>query len=183
MDNDKVAKALLDEKKQMILRSIEHEEKSIKQIADEVNLPSSRLYYHMNQLEELGLVELVRTEYKGNMKENYYQSTLPATRSFTFDGQLAKENASLLFMQIYDYFNQGIQALEQELVKDPVPTAEDADVEVSMMKGIQLTKEEWKQLNQQIRELVQKFQSASSSHEPKNTKNSYQYFLMTYPKE
>ena len=175
MTNDKIAKALLDNKKKLILNSIKNEEKTVKQIANEIKVPSSRLYYHMSQLEELGLVTLVKTEFKGNMQQKYFKSTLPETQNLIFDGTLAKNNAQLIFNQIYDFFNDGIKALESELEKDPVPTAKDSDSETSTIT-MELTKEEWKALNNKIRDFISNFQSSKNS----TPKKKYKYLIMTY---
>jgi DNA-binding transcriptional ArsR family regulator len=48
--------------------------KTTKQVADALGLPPTRLYHHVLELENAGLLELVRTSQKRGTQEKYYRS-------------------------------------------------------------------------------------------------------------
>ena len=47
---------------------------SVRQIAERLGLASSRLYYHINQLEKFGLIRMVETRMVANMMEKIYRA-------------------------------------------------------------------------------------------------------------
>ena len=47
---------------------------SVRQIAERLGLASSRLYYHINQLEKFGLIRVVETRMVANMVEKIYRA-------------------------------------------------------------------------------------------------------------
>jgi DNA-binding transcriptional ArsR family regulator len=55
------------------------EPKSARDIAEELDVPPTRLYYHFNMLEEAGVIEVVETRKVGAMLQKLYQNT---ARSF-----------------------------------------------------------------------------------------------------
>lgn len=56
-----------------ILRRLS-EPKSIRAIAEELDMPPTRLYYHFNLLEQAGVIEVVETRKVGAMLQRLYQS-------------------------------------------------------------------------------------------------------------
>ncbi len=68
-----------------ILEIISDKAHSASQIAKLLNLPPTRLYYHINALEEQGFICLVETRVKSGIIEKYYR---PTARSFHVDRSL-----------------------------------------------------------------------------------------------
>ena len=64
--------------RQQIMRRLQ-DPKSVKQIADEMDVPVTRLYYHVNRLAECGVIEVVEERKTGAMIEKLYQT---AARAF-----------------------------------------------------------------------------------------------------
>ena len=70
---------------------------TVKQVAEKLGLAPSKLYYHFNTLEKLGLIEIAETRMVANMVEKVYRSNAdmldvdPALFKFSKDG----ENESL----------------------------------------------------------------------------------------
>ena len=64
--------------RQQIMRRLQ-EPKSVKQVADEMEVPVTRLYYHVNRLAEYGVIEVVEERKTGAMIEKIYQT---AARTF-----------------------------------------------------------------------------------------------------
>lgn len=56
-----------------------YEPKSIREVAEEMGVPPTRLYYHVNLLEEAGILRVVETRKVGAMLQKIYQT---AAKSF-----------------------------------------------------------------------------------------------------
>jgi predicted ArsR family transcriptional regulator len=50
-------------------------ELTIKELSGLLNVPAYRLYHHMNELERVGLIRVVRTEVAGGPAQRYYRAT------------------------------------------------------------------------------------------------------------
>jgi len=70
-----VAKLFADPTRRDILHNLRHREMPPCQLAKILNKHVSSISYHLNALEEAGLVELSRTEVKGNLVERFYRAT------------------------------------------------------------------------------------------------------------
>lgn len=62
-----------------ILRRLS-EPKSIREVAEELGVPPTRLYYHVNLLEEAGIVAVVETRKVGAMLQKVYQTRAKSFR-------------------------------------------------------------------------------------------------------
>lgn len=56
------------------------EPNSIRGVAEELNVPPTRLYYHVNMLEEAGIIEVVETRKVGAMLQKIYRTTAKSFR-------------------------------------------------------------------------------------------------------
>lgn len=56
------------------------EPNSIRAVAEDLNVPPTRLYYHVNLLEEAGIIQVVETRKVGAMLQKIYQSTAKSFR-------------------------------------------------------------------------------------------------------
>jgi len=70
-----VAKLFADPTRRGLLHNLRHREMSPCQLAKILDKHVSSISYHLNALEEAGLVELSRTEVKGNLVERFYRAT------------------------------------------------------------------------------------------------------------
>jgi DNA-binding transcriptional ArsR family regulator len=69
-----------------IIRALAHEPRSVQQIAEILDVPFTRLYYHFNMLEKHGIIRMVETRaISGAVEEKFYQIT---ARSFIVDRAL-----------------------------------------------------------------------------------------------
>lgn len=60
-----------------IIESLTLEPLTVKQIADKLGLSPSKLYYHVNLLEEHGLIQVVEKRVVANLIESVYQASAP----------------------------------------------------------------------------------------------------------
>ena len=69
-----VAKLFADESRREILHNLRHREMTACQLARMLEKNVSSVAYHLNALEEAGLVEQTRTQVKGNLIEKFYSA-------------------------------------------------------------------------------------------------------------
>lgn len=79
---------------------------SARELAGKLGLAPSRLYYHINQLEKLGLIVVEETRQVGNLLEKYYRATagqFEVSRSLlNFQTDIGKESISTLMVSTLD---------------------------------------------------------------------------------
>jgi DNA-binding transcriptional ArsR family regulator len=68
-------RAVSDPLRVQITELLLHEKQTVKQVAEKLGLAPSKLYYHFNALENLGLIEVVETRMVANMQEKSYRAT------------------------------------------------------------------------------------------------------------
>jgi DNA-binding transcriptional ArsR family regulator len=78
-------RVVVDPLRLQILDALTDEPLNVKQIAEKLGAKPTRLYYHVNALEDAGLVQVVETRMKKNMVERYY---LAVARDFRVDSGL-----------------------------------------------------------------------------------------------
>lgn len=88
VDDPEVFEVLNNTLRTRILRRLV-EPNSIREVAEELNVPPTRLYYHVNMLEEAGIIEVVETRKVGAMLQKIYQTT---AKSFRPSPQLSKSD-------------------------------------------------------------------------------------------
>lgn len=69
-------KAVSDPLRLRLFGLLQGEARTVKQLAKELGVAPTRLYYHINQLEELGLVRVAETNLVGGIIEKRYQAAV-----------------------------------------------------------------------------------------------------------
>lgn len=80
-------KAISDPLRLEMLELVAEEARTVKQIAELLGKPATKLYYHMNALEAAGFVKVVETRVKSGIIEKYYRAV---AESFQVDRKLLK---------------------------------------------------------------------------------------------
>ncbi|NJE26354.1 transcriptional regulator [Thermococcus sp. MV5] len=73
--NPEVIKLMLEDTRRQILRLLRSREMTISQLSEILGKTPQTVYHHIEKLKEAGLVEVKRTEMKGNLVEKYYGRT------------------------------------------------------------------------------------------------------------
>ncbi|WP_297510747.1 winged helix-turn-helix domain-containing protein [Thermococcus sp.] len=74
----KVIKLMLEDTRRKILALLRNREMTISQLSEILGKTPQTIYHHIEKLKEAGLVEVKRTEMKGNLVEKYYGRTADA---------------------------------------------------------------------------------------------------------
>lgn len=67
-------RAVSDPLRMQIVELLLNEKQTVKQVAEKLGLAPSKLYYHFNALEKLGLIKVVETRMVANMLEKSFQA-------------------------------------------------------------------------------------------------------------
>lgn len=73
-------RVLADPLRLRVLDCLYQEPRTVKQVADQLDLPATKLYYHVGELERIGVVKVVETRVKSGIVEKYYRTTAPLIR-------------------------------------------------------------------------------------------------------
>ncbi len=68
-------RVLSDPLRMRVLNNLSQEPLTVKQVADRLEMPATKLYYHVNELERIGVVKVVETRVKSGIIEKYYRLT------------------------------------------------------------------------------------------------------------
>lgn len=104
IDDAETLKVIADGRRLQILKALRRP-KTVKQIAATTGISPSRLYYHVNMLEEHGLIKVVETNVVSGIIEKVYRAT---AREYRVDDSLfrgpepAEEHVDTLLRAIFD---------------------------------------------------------------------------------
>ncbi|WP_077702354.1 winged helix-turn-helix domain-containing protein [Virgibacillus dokdonensis] len=170
----KIAKSLFNYQRTRILQVIKDKEKTVKEIATLLNEKPSKLYYHVNQLEELGLIKVVDEKKVNNLTQKYYLAEAAASMlgEYTFSHENANQNSEYILFQLKAFSDVAISRIESDLLDK---TDEIVSSEASIV-SVQLTREEWREVNEKIRDIV----SRKKKHSEKDEIYNVNYIIMSY---
>ncbi len=129
-------KAISDPLRVRILEIVADEALTVKQMADKLSQPATKLYYHVSELEAAGFVKLVGTRVKSGIIEKYYRiaaQTMQVDRSLLNSDERMEESLALLIDTV---FNSTIADLTRSfqagLIQQP-PDAVNPESKVMML--------------------------------------------------
>lgn len=106
-------KVLSDPRRNQILHLAESPV-TVKDLAEEIEEKPSRLYYHVNKLLEVGLLEVVDTKLHGNLTEKYYQAK-DNDVFYKGDLKMMAENMPYALAALYNTLDPGVKLYEKAL--------------------------------------------------------------------
>ncbi len=148
-------KIMVDEKRQEVLRVLRKgdEPMTVKQIADELGVKPANVHFHVKKLEEIGILEMVRTEEVHGIIAKFYEPTAmifklscreldPGTQmqvnlTFASDAEIAFEESKQKFIEISRRKHSGGKRISDS--------------------ELYLTKEEFTELNDMIDKAIDRF--------------------------
>lgn len=166
---------------QIISTLKDHIPRTAKQIADELQLPASKVHYHVRELEKAGIVEIVETREKGGVIEKYY---LPIAKEFRI--QLSDEESEwegkestsykltkVLLNDYCDSFLLAISEAEKQEHRD-----KDKQNPHLMIGTLHLTKDQYLELHDELKALLERWKSMSKQESGQNEEMVYPYKLL-----
>jgi DNA-binding transcriptional ArsR family regulator len=177
VDDLEIAKSVFNPKRLKILKLVEKEAMTVKEISEGLNEHPSRLYYHIHKLVDQGLIEVTETRQVGHLTESYYQ-TKQDLGAFNIDERFAQENQVFIVQQLLKQVNRTIDIMKTDL--DRAATKKDYQSSASLLSA-ELTHQEWHELNAEIRKLIHsKTKESNEKANKSEEKQTINFILMSY---
>ena len=132
---------------------------TVKEIADFFGEVPAKVHYHIKKLEKAGILELVRTrEIKGIIAKYYYLTA----ESFNIEGEQIKTEAKQVYNSqilniVTDYYDKSKEKTIS-FISDKVDKGKEEDSIMLTFKDIYVTEEEFSVLNDEIKEVIKKYE-------------------------
>jgi DNA-binding IclR family transcriptional regulator len=114
IDDLKTLQVLSHPLRSQLLDHFDAEPQTVKQVATRLGMTANKLYYHVNMLEEHGLLALVETRTVGNMLERLYQT---AADRFEVDANLLSFRTHEGREQAEQFVVTSLDATRQDLLR------------------------------------------------------------------
>jgi DNA-binding transcriptional ArsR family regulator len=138
-----------------ILDSLGERARTVREVGQVLDINSTKLYYHVGELERVGLVRLVHTEVQGGIQQKYYRARAyyyylspDLLRGFGTEDRMS---AGAAFMT--SQLDTAAQGLRNAYVEGAI--TENPDIFRLTRREIRVTPEQAEDLNDRIRELDQ----------------------------
>lgn len=168
-------KALADPLRQKILGAFVAEPRTTKQVAALLDQPPTKLYHHVDQLERVGLIELVATRPKRGTMEKYYRAV--ANRFCLASSTLAGEAAAV----VEDTLSGAFDSAQREMRKALGAAAEGGTETraIMAMGSIRVAPEDLVTLRQRFLDLAKEFGGGTTA----SKREYYRFLVAIYPSD
>jgi predicted ArsR family transcriptional regulator len=145
-----------------LLEAFSHEPMTTKQVAQLLKEHPTKLYHHVEALERVGIIKLVRTQRKRGTTEKYYQAV---ARHFTVDGtrlELAthvEETIDELQMMAQTMFQETLSEVRQSIADEHLRSRHKRNPAILAHSYIYTTPEQIAKLTKKIRALLKECES------------------------
>lgn len=194
MESIEMMKVISDPRRMQILQLAENPI-TVKELADAMDEKPSRLYYHVNKLQETGLLKVVDTKQTGNLVEKYYQSE--SKLFLRGDVMLQAENMPVALASWYRSIMPGLRLYEKSLekVKEEIDRGEKEidrhPYQISINRStVRMTAGDWQETNIKLIDGMRKAEGDGSplpedlklkmTPEEASEVGTYQYLVMSY---
>lgn len=170
IDNLETLKIYFDPMRIKIVHALAKQARTVHEIADELNIPFTRLYYHLNLLEKHGIIRVVETRaLAGAVEENYYRVT---AHMFVIDRKLmtirpddSESGLELLLDTVLENTRRDIRESINDGVIDLEKRAPEPDALLIRRGFSYLTEDQARHFSERILALMQEITLAQNQHE------------------
>lgn len=152
-------RAISDPLRVDIVRSLVEEPRTAAGVAAAVGRSASKLYYHISELERVGLIELVETRQRGNLIEKWYRAV---AASFILDRGIlnrAPEGGEAFYWKAADALDAANRGLESAVREREYETSET----LAEHRSLRLNPERAAEFRRRLEDLVEEFDSSKGS--------------------
>ena len=157
--------------RQSLMRLMAEKPRTVKEMARELDMPPSRLYYHVNQLEKHGIIRVVETRLVSGILEKRYQIS---ARDFRVDRSLLAPGSEQEMAAIETMLQSTFEVAEKEIRRGLRAGAIDMSRTIpepgAVFIGHALTNldpEQYSQFLQRLTDLYKEFETLSTySNDP-----------------
>jgi hypothetical protein len=165
MTSLEILKVYFDPLRQRIVNQVYSEARSIQQIAQALDIPFTRLYYHINLLEKHNIIQLVEVRQgAGAIEEKYYRvkaHMFVVDRTLmmpTDDGSMPPAMETVIETVLHETEVELRRSVQQHIV-DLSVTAPHEKALVMRRGAVRLTHEQARQFQEDMLELIRRYQA------------------------
>lgn len=178
-------KVLADPLRTQIMETLVMEPLTVKQVADRLGLAPSKLYYHVNLLEQHGLCQVVETRMVANMIEKYYQTVASSFRVdpalLTFSTAEGKASISSILGATLDALRADLmRALEAKTLSEQQGKNEEKETILLSRLAARMSKSRAEAFRARLNEIQKEF-DAAEEEETDEPKQLYALTIAYYP--
>ncbi|MBB4823715.1 DNA-binding transcriptional ArsR family regulator [Sporosarcina luteola] len=169
-------KAISDPLRVQILVLLIEKEYTGQQLSEVLELPRSKVHYHLKALEKVGFIQLIREEVKGGTVQKFYRavalSFLPGAELFPFADEISQANRMAL-LKILD-------RVKIRVVNAPSKAffEEDKFGSSMMQAEVNLTKQQFEKITNKINEVFNEINLMEK--ENKSNPNARMYYVGSF---
>lgn len=153
---------------------------TVKELARALDVPATRLYYHVRILEQHGLIEVCERRMVSGIEERRYRAVDEAW-SIPQDISFAELDTRPLLAALFAAVQAEIDVTLDEFGDAPGPADPDGPMPVMNMTELVLTKEELADVQQQLMALTTKYSLAGRAEPPPGSR-PYHFLFAGYPR-
>ncbi len=178
VDDLEVLKAIAHNTRLDILQSLKHP-KTVKEIAQRLDIAATKLYYHVNLMEKHGLIQVVETNIVSGIIEKKYQVT---ARNYRLQDGLLTEGADhsaeidlmlgAIFSTTRSEIKRSIKAKQMGLTKEDKRG-------LLWHSGVQLTPAQFTEFHEQFEKLLREMEAQSKQNKGNDQNIDANHFGIT----
>ena len=178
-------KVIADPLRVQIIHAIGHvTPRTVKQVSKALGLSPNKLYYHINMLEEHGLIQVVETRVVSGIIEKLYltsaRSYNPAPELLTVDSDTDSGGLVMTLDGVWSSSRQDLLQSVRAGVADPTKIDDDDSNMGAMSANLMLSPEKAVEFNQRLQALVTEYAPDVPESEPDEAR-SYRFFYIFFP--
>ena len=146
-----------------VIRALRHPQ-TVAEIAEMLDVPVTRLYHHINRLEDIGFIRVVATRKVGAVTERRYQV---AAKGLHIDPRLlSSSDPHELAMALGSLFDVTKLSFQREVEHGLLSDGPAPDSSILSRGQIVVSEERWGELHERMKELVDDFTSDAEVDDP-----------------
>lgn len=182
-------KVLADPLRIQLIELVTHQARTVKQVAADLDMPPTKLYYHIKQLEEHGLIRVVGTRIVSGILEKQYQAVALSYHVnkalFSPTSPTGREGLNLMLGGLFEDTRVDIQeSIEGGVIDVHTPEDGDRPINRTLMiarNTLHLLPQQAEEFYRRLRALVREYQRDDETLSGSPDEQAYGLLITLYP--
>ena len=183
IENVDALKMIADPLRLQIMRNLD-KPRTVKDLAERLDIPATKLYYHVNQLEKHNIIRVVDTRIVSGIIEKHYQvaaKTYHVSRTLLKGTKDSQEQMEVVLSAIFDTAKAEMRQSIQAGLLTVDETVEAKRDGLIWHGSLSLSPEKFAELNGRLQSVLEEFDEAAREEDDKATKKPYGLVVAFYP--
>ncbi len=177
-------KVIADPTRLQIVRNLD-KPRTVKELAGRLEIPATKLYYHVNQLEKHHIIQVVDRRIVSGIIEKHYQVTARryhVSESLLQGSDASDEQVEALLSAIFDTAKEEVkQSVLAGLLQLPKPEKEPGRDGLIWRASMRLMPEKFAELNGRLQSVLDEFEAAAHAADKAGDTQDYGLMAASYP--